>query len=246
MPGSPRAGAGTGNAAVRRGQATPPYSGKATRGACHAANGRRRERAAPAHATEGTAGVAPIGYAARVDGARSDRVTGGTWGAAARGAVAGGAGAFLAVAAASRRVPGPIVEIVGPPPLPAVLAAVCLLVAPIAGAVVARGASRAKGPPWRRVKRILASTFVAYLATVTTAAAVTSALRFGFSTLVMPFGVLGYCLVVALLLLPWSAPSVVGTALVVEGWTRPVPRGRRPWSFPLAVMLVAGAVLLVA
>jgi hypothetical protein len=181
-----------------------------------------------------------------LDGRRSDRVTAASFTDAARGAAAASAGAFLAIAAAAHRVPGRILEVVGPPPLPALLAAVSLAAAPIAGALVGRRAVRAQGPPTRRTRRLLVWTFVAYLGTVAAAATVTTVVRYGPSPLVMPFGVVGYCLAMALLLLPWSAIPILGTALVIEGWTRPAPRGHRPWSFPLAVMLTAGAVLLLA
>jgi hypothetical protein len=177
---------------------------------------------------------------------RSDRVTAAGWADAARGAAAAEAGAFLAVAAASHRIPDRLLDLVGPPPLPALLAAVALVAAPAAGALLGRRAIRASGPPPRRAWRIVVWTFVAYLGTVTAAATVTSLVRYGPSPLVMPFGLVGYCLAVAILLLPWSAIPILGTTLVVEGWTRPVPRGHRPWSFPLAVMLAAGAVLLLA
>jgi hypothetical protein len=139
---------------------------------------------------------------------------------AARGALAAAGGALLTVAAAALLAPRLLLAVVGPDPIPQVLATCSTLTAALAGALLGRSGVRIRGTARQRFTRLALRTGLAYLGVVTLVVAAVSVAAQGPSALVFPFLLLTNGLGLALLLAPWAALPVVATAAVLEGWTR--------------------------
>jgi hypothetical protein len=164
-----------------------------------------------------------------------------------RGAIAAEAGALLAVAAVRSLAAGPIAGVLGPAPLPSVLAAASLALALVAGAIVERRAARLGGSAGRRVALIAVWVVVAYLGVLTLAVAGILVASRGAEELLFPFLLVGNSLAVALALLPWTAVPIAVAAFAIEGWTRTGPgraRALRTATAVVAAAVVAGAALL--
>ena len=167
------------------------------------------------------------------------------------GALAGGAGALLTFALASRWPPSLLANVLGPPPLPAVLAAAACSVTVVTGALVGRRVVRIRGTAPRRAALAAVALFVAYLAAVVASVAAIVVVDHGIGALMAPFSLLGIGLSVCLVLLPWAALPLGASAIVLEGWTRTPPggigvRARRRARCVAVAMASAGAALLAA
>jgi hypothetical protein len=167
------------------------------------------------------------------------------------GALAAGAGALLTFALASRWPPALLANVLGPPPLPAVLAAAACGAMIGAGALAGRRVVRFRGNAPRRAALAAVAMFVAYLLSVVASVAVILVLDRGIALLMVPFSLLGIGLSVCAVLLPWAALPLGASAVMLEGWTRTPPggigvRARRRARCISAVMAGAAVALLAA
>lgn len=195
--------------------------------------------------TPGSAGDAPAD-APVPDASASARRDG-----AVGGALAAGAGALLMVALASRWPPALLAGVLGPPPLPATLAALASGFGIVTGALAGWRIARLRGTPPRRGALAAVALLVAYLAAVGGAVTVVLIADLGAAALMVPFSLLGRGLAVCVVLLPWAALPLGASAIVLEGWTRSPPggigvRARRRARCVLAVMAGAAVALLAA
>jgi hypothetical protein len=148
--------------------------------------------------------------------------------AAARGALVAAGCAVLTAAAVAIRPPHLLTTVLGPPPLPAVLAAVSVLTGGIAGALAGRRASRTAGGSRERIGRVALILGIAYLGAVAAAVVAMSLAEQGLVALAFPFELVARGLTVALLLAPWAALPVLGAVVAVERLTRPPGARARP------------------
>jgi hypothetical protein len=167
------------------------------------------------------------------------------------GALAAGAGALLTFALASRWPPSLLAIVLGPPPLPAVLAAAACILGIVAGALAGRHVVRLRGNAARRAALAAVALFVAYLASIVASVAAIVVADRGAAALMLPFSLVGIGLSVCLVLLPWAVLPLGASAVVLEGWTRTPPggtgvRARRRARCIAAVMAGAAVALLAA
>jgi hypothetical protein len=168
------------------------------------------------------------------------------------GAFAASACALLTFALASRWPPSLLVNVVGPPPLPAVLGAGACSIGIAAGALAGRHVVRVRGAAPRRAALTSAlALFVAYLASIVASVATILVVDRGAAALMVPFSVVAAGLSVCLVLLPWAALPLGASAIMLEGWTRSAPGGigvhaRRRARCIAAVMAGASLALLAA
>lgn len=149
--------------------------------------------------------------------------------AAARGALVAAGCAVLTAAATAVLPPHLLTTVLGPPPLPAALAALSLPMGGVAGALVGRRAARTSGGTRHRIPRVALAAGIAYLGAVIAAVVVMSVAAQGPVALAFPFELVARGLAVALLLAPWAALPVLGAAIAVERFTRPpAARPRTP------------------
>jgi hypothetical protein len=141
--------------------------------------------------------------------------------AAERGALIAAAGALVVLAATAAWRPDFLVRLLGPDPAPQLLAVLSLFATLPAGGEMGRRAIHLRKAAEGRRLHLLVWTFVAYLASLTVGTAALTFADDGPGALADPFALVARGLAVSLLLLPWAALPIAGTAMALERWTRP-------------------------